>query len=222
MMSRRGVEREVEREVGSEVERVLPTAYLPPVSYFVEMMAGASVIDLGEHFVKRSLRNRTRIMSDQGVMELTIPVRKANKPRQKISTVEIDNSKRWQHQHFMAIMSAYRSSPYYEHYMPYIEPLYRCEWHLLVDFNAALLAVVIKLLGMQQHTPRVSSEYIEVADNQYDCRPKGVLDGEGVISHQEYIQVFADREPYVGNLSILDILFCEGTNALSLLVESCR
>lgn len=193
--------------------KILPSAYLPPISYFAQIVESPSevVIDLGEHYVKRSLRNRTRIMTAQGVMELTIPVRKANRPRQPMLSIEIDYSKRWQHQHWMAILSAYRSSPYFEHYAPYIEPLYRREYTLLVDFNRDLLAVIMKLLRME--SPIASSvDYITATPSDQDLRSKGALDTLN-LALEPYMQIFEDRLPFVADLSILDLLFCEGPNA---------
>ena len=69
---------------------VLPLAYLPSVEYFTHLVRGGCVVDLGEHFVKRSERNRTRILAADGVMELTVHVRNANRPRQPVRDVRID------------------------------------------------------------------------------------------------------------------------------------
>ncbi len=204
---------------------ILPSSYLPPISYFITIVGAGSgsVIDIGEHYVKRSIRNRMRIMTAQGVVTLTIPVKRANSPRQRMSTIEIDNSKRWQHQHWITITSAYRSSPYFEHFAPYFEPIYRKEWHSLVEFNAALMAVVVRLLALPQElVPTLSTSYIEVKDDsaEVDMRVKGLLDSPDAKGVSEYMQVFYDREPFAPNLSILDLLFCEGTNSLSLLEAS--
>ena len=62
---------------------VLPLAYLPSAEYFAHLLRGGCVVDLGEHFVKRSERNRARILATDGVMELTVHVRNANRPRQR-------------------------------------------------------------------------------------------------------------------------------------------
>ena len=79
---------------------ILPLAYLPSVEYFTHLLRGGCVVDLGEHFVKRSERNRARILASDGVMELTVHVRNANRPRQPVRDVRLDYSKRWQHQHW--------------------------------------------------------------------------------------------------------------------------
>ena len=65
---------------------VLPLAYLPSAEYFAHLLRGGCVVDLGEHFVKRSERNRARILATDGVMELTVHVRNANRPRQSLRT----------------------------------------------------------------------------------------------------------------------------------------
>ena len=95
---------------------ILPLAYLPSVEYFTHLLRGGCVVDLGEHFVKRSERNRARILASDGVMELTVHVRNANRPRQPVRDVRLDYSKRWQHQHWGALVASYRSSPYFDFY----------------------------------------------------------------------------------------------------------
>ena len=104
---------------------ILPLAYLPSVEYFTHLLRGGCVVDLGEHFVKRSERNRARILASDGVMELTVHVRNANRPRQPVCDVRLDYSKRWQHQHWGALVASYRSSPYFDFYAGRFEPFYR-------------------------------------------------------------------------------------------------
>ncbi len=193
---------------------ILPSAYLPPIGYFVAILAAKqrSAIDVGEHYIKRSIRNRATIATAQGVIDLTIPVRRANTPRSVMAKMEIDNSKRWQHQHWVTILSAYKSSPYFDHYAPYLEPIYRTEWSGLVEFNEALMGVVFKLLRLDVALrPTISHDYITPESGDEDLRAKGLIESmEGV---EDYMQVFADRQPYIPNLSILDLLMCEGSAA---------
>ena len=105
---------------------ILPLAYLPSVEYFAHLLCGGCVVDLGEHFVKRSERNRARILATDGVMELTVHVCHANRPRQPVRDVRIDYSKRWQHQHWGALVASYKGSPYFDFYAEYFEPFYPC------------------------------------------------------------------------------------------------
>lgn len=197
---------------------ILPSTYLPAISYFAAIIDGDCTIDIGEHYIKRSPRNRTRIMTAQGVMELSIPIKKANRPRSAMHTMEIDYSKKWQHQHWIAILSAYKSSPFFDHYAPYFEPLYRREYKLLTEFNNDLIKLIIKLLKLQ--SPEISNTYIVAKDGDLDLRPKGAIEVQKAV--EPYIQVFFDRIPHEANLSIIDLLFCEGPNARAILEASRR
>lgn len=124
---------------------VLPLAYLPSAEYFAHLLRGGCVVDLGEHFVKRSERNRARILATDGVMELTVHVRNANRPRQPVRDVRIDYSKRWQHQHWGALVASYKGSPYFDFYAEYFEPFYRREYGFLADYNRGLLELLCSL-----------------------------------------------------------------------------
>lgn len=44
---------------------------------------------------------------------------------------------KWQHQHWMALLSAYGKTPYFDFYRPYIEPLYRTHFDTIYQLNAA-------------------------------------------------------------------------------------
>ncbi len=197
---------------------ILPSTYLPAISYFTAIIDGDCTIDIGEHYIKRSPRNRTRIMTAQGVMELSIPVKKANKPRSAMHSMEIDYSKKWQHQHWTAILSAYKSSPFFDHYAPYFESLYKREFTLLTEFNHELMRVIIKLLKLE--APAISNDYILAQESDLDLRPKGAIEAQRSV--EEYIQVFCDRIPHEPNLSIIDLLFCEGPNARAILMANQR
>ncbi len=197
---------------------ILPSTYLPAISYFMAIIDGDCTIDIGEHYIKRSPRNRTRIMTAQGVMELSIPIKKANRPRSAMHSMEIDYSKKWQHQHWIAILSAYKSSPFFDHYAPYFEPLYKREYKLLTEFNYELIKLITKLLKLP--LPEVSSDYIVARESDLDLRPKGAIETQRAV--EPYIQVFFDRIPHEANLSIIDLIFCEGPNARAILEANRR
>ena len=117
---------------------ILPAAYLPSVAYFAELLRGDCLIDLGEHFIKRSERNRARILATDGVMELTVQVCHADRPRQPMRDMRLDYSKRWQHQHWGALVASYRGSPYFDFYAGRFEPFYRGRWEFLCDYDLQL------------------------------------------------------------------------------------
>ena len=197
---------------------ILPVAYMPSVEYVARLLREESVVDLGEHYIKRSQRNRAQILSANGVMSLTVNVENANRPRQRITDVRIDYSKRWQHQHWVSIMSAYKSSPYFDHYAHLLEPFYKREWRYLVDYNMEYLSTLLRLLGVDDKV-NISEKYLVAREGDIDLRPKH-NEGSTFVA-EPYFQVFSDRMTFVANLSILDLLLCEGPQAVSAVLMRC-
>ena len=198
---------------------ILPSAYMPSVEYVARLLREDAVIDLGENYVKRSERNRALILSANGVMPLTVHVENANRPRQPMRDVKIDYSKRWQHQHWVSILSAYKSSPYFDYFADAIEPFYRREWPFLVDYNMEYLDALLRLLGSNAAV-KTSEQYIVATAEDNDFRPKQ-KNGSTFVA-EPYFQVFSDRMPFQENLSILDLVMCEGPSAIDAVLMRCR
>lgn len=196
---------------------ILPAAYLPSVEYMAELLRGDCTIDLGEHFIKRSERNRGRILATDGVMELTAQVQHADRPRQPMHTLRLDYSKRWQHQHWGAIVSSYKGSPYFDYYAAEFEPFYQREYSFLAEYNLQMLAVMCRLAAIQM--PRVSEQYLLAGADDLDLRPKHKKGP--TFKTEPYIQVFSESQPFAENLSFIDLLFAEGPASIEVL-RRCR
>lgn len=193
---------------------ILPLSYLPSVAYVARLACDECVVDLGEHYIKRSERNRAQILATHGPMDLTVHLRNANRPQTPVRDVRIDYSKRWQHQHWLALVSAYGSSPFFDYFAPYLEPFYRREYEFLADYDLELLAVLLRLAGIDR-MPRISQQYVVAGDGDLDLRPKHEKDPAFVA--EPYVQVFSERMPFVPNLSFADLLFAEGRECVSVL-----
>lgn len=190
---------------------ILPSLYFGSIEYWTHILNDKEgcIIDIGENYVKRSERNRTPIMTSNGVMQLSVQLAHANRPRQPMRSMQIDYSKRWQHQHFVAMESAYRRSPYYDYYAERFAHIYNCEWRYLVDLNMATLEALCSILKID--TPKVSEHYITAQEGDCDMRTKLL---SPTYELPPYIQVFSDREVFVPNLSIYDLVMCEGPEAV--------
>ena len=196
---------------------VLPLCYLPSVDCFAQLLHGVCVVDLGEHFVKRSARNRARILAADGPMELTVHVAHADRPRQPVRDMRIDYSKRWQHQHWGALTASYKGAPYFDHYADGLAPFYERHFEFLADFNLRLLEQLCAWTKVPM--PTLSDTYVEARPGDLDLRPRHA---KGPAWRAEpYVQVFADRLPFTPGLSVIDLLFAEGPDSFSLL-KRCR
>ena len=120
--------------------------------------------------------------------------------------MRLDYSKRWQHQHAVAIRSAYKSSPYYDYYAHYFEPLFECRYEFLYDFSRELAERVAKIEGWSPL--RFSEEYIIAGEGDVDLRGHNFLGPRE--DAEPYYQVFSERLPFESNCSIIDIIFNEG------------
>lgn len=194
---------------------ILPATYLPDIEYICCLIAAGDdyIIDCGEHYIKRSVRNRTRIMTANGVLELTVPVVNANRPRTPMTRMQIDYSKPWQHQHWVAIESAYRSSAYFDFIAERLRPFYTEHHTSLVEFNLAILRVLLDFLGYTAPL-RTTTEYVTATDGDLDLRPKR---RQSDFVTPQYFQLFSDRLPFAENLSILDLIMSEGNYAVELI-----
>ena len=196
---------------------ILPSAYLGSVEYFARLLRDECVIDVGEHFLKRSERNRANIMTANGVLPLTVHVCNANRPQTPVRDIRIDYSKRWQHQHRTALESAYRSSPYFDHYGERLLQLCGQRFGFLADYNLRLTELLLELAHIDCRL-NVSESYVEAGEGVVDLRPKK---RESSFSCPPYYQLFSDRFEFAANLSFVDLLFVEGPSAIGIL-RSCR
>lgn len=200
---------------------VLPLTYLGNIQYFTKLcFCEECVIDVHEHFVKQSFRNRCHILSTGGATLLTVPtVKTPNDRKASVRDTRIDYSKRWQHRHWESIVSAYRNSPYFDFYEERFAPFYGRRYDFLFDLNRELTELVIGLLGGTAAL-NFSAGYISPSDDIADFR-RSLSDKprlyreDPAFNPLPYYQVFGQGRDFAENLSVIDLLFCEGPHALA-------
>ena len=106
---------------------------------------------------------------------------------------------------------------YFDHYAPRFEPFYTRRYEFLFDYDLRLMETIAELLGLPM--PAVSEAYLTADEGDLDLRPKRKESAD--FASPPYIQVFSDRLPFTPNLSIADLLFCEGPQSPALL-KQCR
>lgn len=205
---------------------LLELHYLGSIPYFAKLLHSPQVIiEQHEHYRKGSFRNRCYIGTAQGPQALSIPLTSGKHQQAPIQTVRIDNKVNWQLQHWRSIKTAYGKSPFYDYYAPLLAPLYEHPYSYLFDFCQATQTLLLQLLGM---APNLT--YSNVYQHQTDG---GSLDFRHQLLPRNYVtysdpdyqiipypQVFEDRQGFVPNLSVVDLLFCTGPEALIYLQQS--
>lgn len=194
--------------------------YLPHIEYFAAIEGhGILLLDDLERFQKQSLRNRTSLLLANKVETLSVPVYEGNK-KKPYKDIQIDYGQKWLNIHLRGIQSAYGKAPFFEYYFPYIEEVYSQKLQYLIDLNAALLTVCLKLLRMDIEVKFLSetSESIEYSDIRGLIRAKEGFETRDFYQSEPYRQLFGVE--FVPNLSVIDLLFCEGPEAMSLIKGS--
>ena len=206
---------------------LLSTAYLPPVQYITKFLLGEPVlIEVHENYQKQSYRNRCYIYGANGKQCLVIPVKKHHGEKTPVNQVEIDYQKSWRKIHLKSIESAYRLSAFYEYYADDFAGLYDHEIPLLIEWNQKILEKVMQMLGIRQAlltTGKWEDKASGYLDYRQSIHPKDRLNKQDPsFTPQPYQQVFRERYGFIPNLSIVDLLFNEGPEGVSILRRSLR
>jgi hypothetical protein len=220
---------------------VIEPAYFPPPSYFAKALC-ADVLVWADSFQfrKGGFINRAPIKTVSGKQWLTVPVFSKMTAGQKINDAVIDNQQNWQNRHLRSLEVNYRQSPYYPFYTDAIAEIingrYQTVSGLLAksrDFLFSQLRINKKIIPGSQlpHIPDRTERLIAWL-KECDCqsyvhyeqeRPlfnNPMVLGQGIqlftcrYEPQKYHQIFGDFLP---DLSVLDLLFNEGEQALAII-----
>ena len=177
------------------------------------------VIDDIAPFVKQTLRNRTTIATENGAQTLTIPVMH-NGRSVPMRDIRISEHGNWRHQHWNALVSAYRKSPFFEYYADDFALFYEERDGFLIDFNMRLHSVVCELLGLERKVELLSEitgkeVLLVTTDTRHIAEPRTLAEIESCT--KPYYQVFSQRNGFIPNLSIIDLLFNMGPEGLIVL-----
>ncbi len=204
---------------------VLLSAYWPSLQYFYYVLNSEKVlIEQHDHYQKQSFRNRTQILTANGVLDLVIPVLNTGK-KTIMQWVEIDYKEKWQIKHWRAITSAYKNSPYFDFFEEEIQAFYNVEEKYLLHYNLKQLELIFKILRKKKNyalSETFEEVYNNSIDKRFDIHPKINFENDlniKQILQKKYYQTFSDKHGFKPNLSVLDLIFNEGKGALNYLVN---
>ncbi|MBI1286363.1 MAG: hypothetical protein GC178_02185 [Flavobacteriales bacterium] len=200
------------------MKALLPIGYFPPISYFAYLLRDDVTIEKHEHFVKQSLRSRCAIMGANGPLNLLVPRAKATE-RQPISQSAIHNAEDWRKLHWRSLEAAYRNSPYFEYYEDELLPLFQEEHTNHFELGLESIQAVCDILGIDfkpAFTESYQTEFHGI-DLRNAWNKKQYETTSPVAEFPTYIQVFSDRFAFASDLSILDLMFCQGPRSIDYL-----
>jgi hypothetical protein len=216
---------------------IVQSNYIPWKGYF-DLINGVDEFVLLDdvQYTPRNWRNRNRIKTAAGPRWLTIPVQSKGHRSHRIQDIRIADV-RWADSHWSALEQAYRRAPCFEETASILRPAYRVAATLerLSDLNHTLLSCVCALLGIQ--TPltwsrrypggcglneRLLAICQAAGATEYLSGPTArayldvdMFESAGVsvrwFDYDGYPQYRQLHGPFTHQVSILDLLFCEGS-----------
>ncbi|GAL63907.1 WbqC family protein [Algibacter lectus] len=199
------------------MKTLIHPTYFPSIAHFVAIAnTDELVFETDDNFLKQTYRNRAYVYGANGKLTLNIPVIHSQKNRQKYRDVKIFNEEKWQSLHWKSLLSAYRTSPFFEYYEDELQPLFEMKTDFILDFNLKCFETITECLQLDVNTSKTEI-YQETPTDTNDFRFLVHAKKEQPQNFESYTQVFSNKHGFIPNLSILDLLFNEGPNALNYL-----
>jgi hypothetical protein len=212
---------------------LLQTTYFGPVQWYQKLKRyDHCVIEQYDSYQKQTYRNRCVIATANGLQALTVPVDHSPLTIDHVQCkdLRISDHNQWRRVHWNALQSAYSESPFFEYYADDIRPFFEQKYEFLIDFNEAIRQKMCELLDIETSVSyssgfRVQGSGFMVQGSGFMVQGSGFKDFREVIhakhpqddpefQPRSYWQVFQHRYGFQPNLSILDLLFCMGPEAV--------
>ena len=212
---------------------LLQTTYFGPVQWYQKLKRyDHCVIEQYDSYQKQTYRNRCVIATANGLQALTVPVDHSPLTIDHVQCkdLRISDHNQWRRVHWNALQSAYSESPFFEYYADDIRPFFERKYEFLIDFNEAIRQKMCELLDIETSVSYSSGFMVQgsgfrVQDSGFRVHGSGFKDFREVIhakhpqddpefQPRSYWQVFQHRYGFQPNLSILDLLFCMGPEAV--------
>ena len=219
---------------------LLQTTYFGPVQWYQKLKRyDHCVIEQYDSYQKQTYRNRCVIATANGLQALTVPVDHSpltidHSPltidHVQCKDLRISDHNQWRRVHWNALQSAYSESPFFEYYADDIRPFFEQKYEFLIDFNESIRQKMCELLDIETSVSYSSGFMVQgsgfmVQGSGFMVQGSGVRDFREVIhakhpqddpefQPRSYWQVFQHRYGFQPNLSILDLLFCMGPEAV--------
>ena len=195
--------------------------YFMNLSLFKKSLLRSNVVfSLSENYEKRSFCNRCEVIGANGRILLSVPLKKGRNQRVEFRDVQIANDEKWQLRHWRSIQSSYNGSPWFYHFRDEMADLYSRPFSFLYDWNLACTTWIFEKFQLRPQT-RLIGPVVEI-----QLTPPTTSEAQtvsGIQTEKEdtvvYRQVFQEKLGFIPNVSIIDLLFCEGPKkALTLLM----
>jgi len=226
---------------------ILQPSYVPWRGYFHQVARADLFVFYDDvKYDKNGWRNRNRIKTPNGPLWLTVPVLTKGVESQAIliKDILIDEKQDWTRKHWNSLTAFYGRAPYFDRYAPLLADAFQSRSPYLSDLTIALTISLAQALGIQHtrfmrsseitglsghKTDRLVSLLKQVGASEYISGPSArdyiepeKFEQAGIsleymrYNYRPYPQLYPPYEPQV---SILDLLFMTGPDALDYILR---
>lgn len=168
-------------------------------------------IEHSENYQKRSLRNKCDLLSANGKLSFTIPLEKGKNASKPIKEVRVSYDEDWVRQFKRTLKSTYGNAPFFDYIYDDVSLILDKNIEFLHELNSTLLEWSLDFIGIDKSKICYTEEYQKVA-------PEGTADYRNMntikMKQSPYPQVFEHKFGFVDDMSVLDLLFCCGPEAI--------
>ncbi len=208
---------------------LLSSTYFGPVQWYQKLHRyDRCLIEQHDNFVKQTYRNRCIIPTTNGIQALSIPVscpQGSQLSKTPMRDVRISDHGNWRHIHWNALCSTYGESPFFDYYQDDLRPFFERKWTFLFDFNMEIILKMVELLDIR---PKISltTAFLSDASMAENATGNSLIDDfrdvirpkhpglDSDFMARPYYQVYQQKHGFQPNMSILDLLFNEGNEAI--------
>lgn len=224
---------------------ILQPGYLPWLGFFEQLYRCDVFVFLDDvKYTKLDWRNRNRIKTPEGAIWLTVPVFMKGSEEQKIYEAKIDNTKKWQVQHWRTIEVYYSKAKYFGMYFEEFKSFYKKKYKFISELDVDLILWINEKIGLNRKVYFSSQLNITITDKQdrlieicknfgsthfYDGKAaQNFIDtdyflNQGITvefqdyNHPYYNQLWVKEQGFISHVSIIDLLFNHGPESLDIL-----
>jgi len=222
---------------------IIQSNYIPWKGYFhiIQKVDHFVFLDTAQ-YTTRDWRNRNQIKTPEGLKWLTVPANGTQS--MKINEVKIDNSGDWRKKHLKALEKNYRKCRYFKQYFELFQNiLMRKNWENLSNLNQFFIKEITKMLGInatfsnsselkliEGKNEKIISIIQQLDGDSYLTGPaaKSYIDPEMfkrnniILEYMDYSNYPVYRQPwgmFAHNVTIFDLLFCEGPDSSKFILK---
>ncbi len=203
------------------MKALLSSTYFGPIQWYQKLNRyDECLIERHESFIKQTYRNRMIIPTTNGPLSLTIPTNHDTSLAMK--DIRISDHANWRHVHWNALLFGLWREPFLRVLSGRYPPLLREEIRVPLRFQHGDYREDDRAPRHPSRRFQITEAYIqskelkeedEIKDFRDAIRPKKPLP-DAEFAPKRYYQVYGQKHGFLPNMSILDLLFNEGNEAI--------